>query len=410
MVARALLQRRCQLTVLERVVGGSEKVTEQLARAERCRADLDEPQPRCVREASPATQPQTSQRAGVHGRGSRPLVSWTYGCSPSTPASETKWPATVLSRTSTIGVGPGSPMRASFDADRRVERGVRLVGPDRDAEPHRPHRARAAGMRSTACETLRSCAIFVPGENADQHGRTDRDPDGREERARRAPPHPPNASATTYSADLTPWPSGAGSRPSSTGCRRSSSSTSSTSGCASGRRRSSRSSSLRHALNRDHVPVLRAASTAIAAIAASARSTPSPAGRERGSPPSPISNTNRSAAELARLAVAASTARGGTPGRVGEGERRGGTCARPGPGGTPPTRQAQRPAREARARRARPTRAAGEPMSSCAHSGISVLTKSCRRSRGAGAGARRPAGTRSRRQRTDQLAAVVNTG
>ena len=36
-------------------------------------------------------------------------------------------------------------------------------------------------------------------------------------------------------------------------------------------------------------------------------------------------------------------------------------------------------------------RAAGEPRSSWAHSGISVLTKSCRRSRGAGAGAR-PAG------------------
>ena len=53
----------------------------------------------------------------------------------------------------------------------------------------------AAGMRSTACETLRSCAILVPGEHADQHGRSDRDPDGGEERARRAAADPAEGEA-----------------------------------------------------------------------------------------------------------------------------------------------------------------------------------------------------------------------
>ena len=53
----------------------------------------------------------------------------------------------------------------------------------------------AAGMRSTACETLRSCAIFVPGEHADQHRRSDRDPDRGEERAGRAATHPAEGEA-----------------------------------------------------------------------------------------------------------------------------------------------------------------------------------------------------------------------
>ena len=107
------------------------------------------------------------------------------------------------------------------------------------------------------------------------------------------------------------WPSGAGSPRSSTGCRRSSSSTSWRSGCGTGRRRSSRTMSLRHALNRDHVPAC-AEATAIAASVASARSTPSPAGARVGAPSSPTASANRSDPSSATPA-AASAGSGGRP-------------------------------------------------------------------------------------------------
>ena len=48
------------------------------------------------------------------------------GARPSTPASETKCPATVLSRKRTIGVGPGRPMSAELARERRRRGPIRL--------------------------------------------------------------------------------------------------------------------------------------------------------------------------------------------------------------------------------------------------------------------------------------------
>ena len=104
----------------------------------------------------------TSQREAVHGRGSRPLRSTTCGARPSTAARPTKWPATVLSRKSTSGVGPARPTSASSVRAASSSTGRRSPAPEGTPnQATRSERAEAV-IRSTAWEALRSCATLVP--------------------------------------------------------------------------------------------------------------------------------------------------------------------------------------------------------------------------------------------------------
>ena len=167
-VAGRLLQGRCDLPVGERVVGGREEVAEELARPERRRPDLAPaaaPARSGARRRRAGARPRSA--AGVQRRGSLPLVSRTCGARPSTPASETKWPATVLSRKRTIGVGPGSADSGerwrTISVDRRI--GLRRSRPARRTTP----REQSVGRRGCARppeQTLRSWAIFVPARTA----------------------------------------------------------------------------------------------------------------------------------------------------------------------------------------------------------------------------------------------------
>ena len=56
-ITGCLLQDRCDLTIVEGVVGRRQKIPEELARAERARADLDEPEPRRIRQRALSSQP-----------------------------------------------------------------------------------------------------------------------------------------------------------------------------------------------------------------------------------------------------------------------------------------------------------------------------------------------------------------
>ena len=115
MVARTLLQRRRQLAIFEGVVGGRQEVTEELARAERRRSDLHEPQPGRVRQRAGAAQ---EQHLAAGGRAfTREASARQVDVRRETfhAGERDEWPATVLSRKSTMGVGPGRPMPSSFD-------------------------------------------------------------------------------------------------------------------------------------------------------------------------------------------------------------------------------------------------------------------------------------------------------
>ena len=191
MVAGRLLQHRRHLSVLEGVVGGREEVSEQLARAERAGADLDEPQARRVGQRAAAAQAENLAAGGralgaAAGRSSRARAD----ASPSTPASETKWPATVLSRKRTIGVGPGRPTEASFE--RAVASSVGYAWSEPTGTPNQTARTERERGRYPL-DGLRDAPVLRDlgaGEHADQHGRPDRDPDGGEQRSRRAPADP----------------------------------------------------------------------------------------------------------------------------------------------------------------------------------------------------------------------------
>ena len=132
----------------------------------------------------------TSQRCGVQRRGSRPLVRRTCDARPSTPARETKRPATVLSRNRTIRVGPGSPRPGEPRADRGVERRVDLLGADGHPK-HGANRARGRGGCDRPPERRSGPGDLRAGENSDEHGRPDGDPARREQGTRGAPPHTP---------------------------------------------------------------------------------------------------------------------------------------------------------------------------------------------------------------------------
>ena len=178
----------------------------------------------------------------------------------------------------------------------------------------------------------------------------------------------------------------AGTGSSSSGCRRSSSSTSWTSGCGSGRRGPSHSSlcgtpSDAPTIRRARRPASRRRSRPVRAPSRRPRHDPGRAGLPQ--PGRKRKRTERVVDHSTGLRVR------GQPPRVREregaerGPQRAGTneCERVGKlaAGRRPRRRSQSP------------RAAGVARSSCAHSGISVLTKSCTRSSGAGAGVRPPA-------------------
>ena len=189
MVARTLLQCRRQLAIFERVVGGRQEVAEELARAERRRSDLHEPQPGRVRQRAGAAQ---EQHLAAGGRAFTREASARQ----------------VDVRRETLHAGERDEMpcdgalaeehdgRRSGKADAFelrphgcVDRGIGLRSTDRDAEPHRPHRAR---RRRDPVDRLRDAPVLRdlrPGEHADQHRRPDRDPDSGEERSGRAAAH-----------------------------------------------------------------------------------------------------------------------------------------------------------------------------------------------------------------------------
>ena len=104
-------------------------------------------------------------------------------------------------------------MPASSERDGAVERRVGLRGADRHAEPDGADRARGGG---DALDRLRDAAVLRDlraREDADEHGRPDRDPAGREQRARGAPPHaPPGERDHVRARDLIARPAGGGSR------------------------------------------------------------------------------------------------------------------------------------------------------------------------------------------------------
>ena len=385
-----LLQRRRELAIVEGVVGRREKVPEELARAERARPDLDEPQPRRVRQRARPAQPQhlAARRACTRAGGVRSSA-WTYGARPSTPASETKCPATVLSRKRTMGVGPGRPMLAELRAHGRVDRrdtparrrpGRRTTPPAPSATRPgcaRPPARRSGPARSSSRRARRSAR---PSRSRSRQRRgalptSGGGPCRRRGRRRRAPP----------SCGGPPAP-------------------------VAGRLRAV-------AADRHRAPVGGAVARLVvedpAARVLAACLEPRPRARLGRGDGDRGERRERPVDALPCRSEGRCRRRPRSRARSGAGRARPALAAAvAGCGGRPvvfASASARRHDRSVRARRnasedagsapgsssprstSQADRAAGEPRSSCAHSGISVLTKSCRRSSGAGAGAR-PAG------------------
>ena len=141
----------------------------------------------------------TSQRSAVHARGSRPERSRTCGARPSTAASPTNRPPTVLSRTSATAVG--SPAGSADRACRALRSSeLQALAPARGhAEPDGAHGACGGG---NALDVLGDAAVLRDGRSGEdprEHGSGGRDAERRDERASVAA-----AEATEREADDVP--------------------------------------------------------------------------------------------------------------------------------------------------------------------------------------------------------------
>ena len=131
----------------------------------------------------------TSQRSGVHSRGRWPLVSTDVAAEPFDARERDEMAGDgALAEEDDWGRAWQPDLRQPL-ANVAVERRVRLVVADGDAEPDRPHRARCG---RDPLHRLRDAPVLGDlraGEDADQDGRPDRDPAGGEQRPGRPAPH-----------------------------------------------------------------------------------------------------------------------------------------------------------------------------------------------------------------------------
>ena len=162
--------------------------------------DLDEPQPGRVRQRARAAHAQDlAARRRASARQPPAREADVRARAPSTPARETKWPATVLSRKRTIGVGPGRPMlrRASSARSSRSRGTPAPHRPERRTTRREPSATRPGCARPPA---RRSCPARSSYPRARRSGRPSRSRcrRRREERTRRPTAH----SAESQSNDV----------------------------------------------------------------------------------------------------------------------------------------------------------------------------------------------------------------
>ncbi len=190
MVARRGGERGRELGVGERVVGRCEEVAEELARAERAGPDLDDAQPRDVRQAAHAPEAhdlaalgpaRARQAAGAEDDVRGEAVDRGE---PDEPAAD----RALADERDPRGGGRGE--LGEGRGRLLVERRPPLVGPGRHAEPRRPH---GAGVGGHPLDVLRHAPVLRDGpadEDAREDGGRGGDPERGGERARAAAPQP----------------------------------------------------------------------------------------------------------------------------------------------------------------------------------------------------------------------------
>ena len=181
-VPRRFGERGRELGVGERVVGRSQEVAEELARAKCRRPDLDDPQPRGIREAAAASEPEHLAALGSTRARESPRAEENVRTEPvdGGKTHERSRDRALPDERDPRRTGSREPLELRGRG--HVEPLPRLFRPRRHAEPGRTHGARVGGE---ALHVLRDAAI-LGDRPADEHARQHRggrsDPERRTER------------------------------------------------------------------------------------------------------------------------------------------------------------------------------------------------------------------------------------